>query len=544
MLIFDFWTAADLNNGLFLNSRIDQLYNNSLYGKDRVIFDIDSTTGVVYTGSSALPSPARSWKNNTPQNNTISTYNASEYTDLLVQGQAVDLTYLNSPNGAFVTHYVDGVNIENVSLYGTLGTTSTIRIPLNNKQVQDIRIQHTGYADKTGPTIFGPFNITGASMGPSIALKPNGTTTITDTWTFTGVNSSSFTLKRTSTGVVITYSYGTLIPNGIPGFDLVVNSGVVGGDSAYVQTNPMIVSLEQYKVYPNLASTSAWISPVMDSGDAQTAWETCSVEVQDQSQSMYELGTYVTNFQVGNTLPVDDTWTSIVPTETSYQNLPAVQQDQAYSRIMNSLESLRGRYGIVTISMSLYTDFIRNPKVYAWNPQLDRSYNLIGPVAKGPNLESLLAGIVGTYQDYLNKAILFSESLSVNKANHEFLFMWGQLLGFPIRRGESLTLYQARLTQLMQASYADSTLAFIQQAIRNYCNSTYPYIVQASAAPEQWILPPSLLGISTYLGAASSAYWTYEIHVQGAMPGISIDGLKEFIKLINPVGAIPILYLE
>lgn len=538
---FRYCSAADYNTGTFINARVQQNYSLSFYNKDQVVADYDPLSGTLYNGSSAIPSPARTWAV-TPATTSASTYYAGEFTDLLVQGASLQINYATSLDGAFVKHYIDGVNDENISLYGPVGGSVTVNIPLTNTRVQDVKIVHSGFANKSGSCL-GPIqNTIGTTMQSAIQLQPNGTPIVSDTWTFTGLTGTTYQLKRNSTGTTQTLNYGQIYSlktgnpagPGLPGFDIFVSTGPGVGNAAAVAIQAPVLTINSYTVYKNFAQLSGWQTPIQDSGDQNSVWGYGYVEVPSLSSSAY-----ISKVEVGSVLPVDATWTTFVPTESAVIDVPATQFTQPIRQLVNDLGQMVGRYSRVTFTMNDPNEFLQTPEIYYWDPNYETTYQLLPPIARGNNIQRFFSGILASYTRIRQRLTRFRNSLAVSTAEQEFLIQIGLSLGFPIRKNESLVNYRNRLSQTVILATSDSNLAPILNVIQSYLGNTGVYITVPSPNTAQWLLGSSTLGVNTFLGAKAFQYWAIQVHTPGYIPGMIPDVYESFVRSLLPIGCVP-----
>jgi len=536
MQIFDFFNAADLNTGTFINTRVDKFYNVSVYGKDDVTTDVDISTSVQVYGTSLLPTTPSyaSWARNTDE--SILTYVAGESITLTGTFRGIDLIYVNSPQGAFVRHDLDGVNVENVSTYGATGTQTVFRIPGSGAVQQTLKITNTGFADKTGIFYSSVTNVTGTTFAANTSVKPNGSQSINETWTLTGVNGTEFSVKRNSTGVTTNYLYNENLTNAILGFNLYITPCSIG-DQATFSTRAPMVNLLAYNKYPDQVATGQWTTPVLDSGDPNSVWLFAENEANSGSTT-----SYCSQIQIGDTPTIDNSWVNIIPTEAAVIDYTATQQIPAYRSITTAIGQT-GQYAVATFSVSSYTDRITNPRVYVGS-QSESLINLTGPVVNGPMLKKLQYAICGVLQKLSGRVNRFVASTAISSSEREFLIQRGISMGFPIRKGESLSNYRNRLTLIAQAASGGATIQTITSLINSFLNTNSVYLVTPQGSAAAWTLGVSSIGISTILGTRAVGFWKYEVHVPGALPGLIPDQLEKFVSLINPVGAIPTFIYE
>lgn len=539
---FQFFSEENFDTGIYLNSHVDYTVNVSEYSLPAIIQDTVSSTSVsTYFNASVAPVPiqlpSNSWTS-TGQDLQTTTSGAS-VTLPNISGYDLDIVVDNAPTGAFIKVYSNTQNLENISSYGPTGTQTIYRVPLNGNIPNTISLYNTGYSSKLAP-FFTSSNTVGVSVGNALSLKLNGTSVITDTWVITATSTTTFTIHRNSTGVTNSYTVNLQNLNAIPGFDVSLNtSALVNADSTTINTTAIVANLNSFVLYPNLTTLGQWISPIMDSGDSSTVWTESRVEIPVNSTT-----SYMSAISVGNTNPPDITWNSFTPTAVTAIDYPNKNQFQMYRVAVQSCGALQGQYAQATLSLTSYTDYARNFEVFAWKPQVSTWLTLLGPVVKGPVVNSVMAAWAALGYKWYQAVFRHIRSNAINTSENTELFRKGKLLNLPIHLHETMNNYRSRLQVIKQAVYSGSTLNFIQTALQIYCNSTLVRVVPAQTNNQSWAIGQSLLGINTYLGTSFQNFWVYEVHIPGALPGVAPDELLQFIFFLNPAGAVPTLILE
>lgn len=535
MRAFQFFETVDYNAGLFVNSRVDNTNNISDYHEVAIIPDVVTSTSQTVLFDSI--SPGRTWN---ISGGDLVTNISNEYITFNVSGYAIDIVYDNSLTGSFAKQYVNTVNLENVSTYGAPGTQTIYRIPLNGNYSQTITLINTGSSPKNSVTLIGPTAGVGVSLPPATSIRQNSNSLIADTWTFKVLSATQFSIKQTGNGVTTNYATGVLNKNAIPGLDIfVVGNNLVVNDTAVLITSPAQLRLHSYILYPSLGTLGSWTTPVMDSQDPYTQWTYVRHETAYNS-----ISSYMNQFSVGDTPTPDSTWNTFSPQTVSFIDHPNRNYKNQFRSVVASSGFMTGQYAQATFNMSAYTDFIRGVEITGWNPSTETMTKLLGPIVKGPTMNQVMGVFATLFNRWRTKIIRLLKSKAVSSAQREYLFSYGRQFNTPIHLNETLSQYQQRLTLIGQGRTKAGTFSYMQNVLQQYCNTNAVYIRELLRTNANWQLGISKLGVNTYLGNKEANVWEYEIHIPGALSGVSPDDLVAFINYLNPIGGIPILIWE
>ena len=432
-----------------------------------------------------------------------------------------------------------------------------------NGGAHTIEIAYYGDIAQEVQPVSAPVNSVGASVAPlliPVRQARGGTTTAT--WTVAQTTDSTHVSINGSGS----YALGTTVTGVIPGVALTLQAGTLTtGDAATFTTLATGVSILALNVATGEADDANWISPII-SADGTAIIPTIG-SGQPTVLSLPLTDPVLTDrpplqwlclgweedpaFPVvsgwaatGNVLDASSpTWAITAAADGFDPSLLAISHDGLGGGCMGLAVLPRGTYCQVSVAIPP-GGYVRNPRLYAWQPETDPDARRYPPVPgreTGDDLAmrlygALAAGWAMTERDPMRELLA---SMSVGAAVGALLDQHGAEWGMPRPYGMPDAGYQQLLRFLSSARTQGGTLAFFQRALGLLLGPGVPFDIQPlNGAQQSWVLGSSHLGIDTILGVATPGAWQVRLTFRVRALAIPPQTLIGIVNSFTPVAVV------
>lgn len=519
MRTFRLGSAAVLNAGVLTNAVLDTLID-SRAGYPAVVpapvFGSASVPpGIVYTGTwsgAATTTP-----------NSSASFTFTGYGVLLdihgspTAGGIAWITLDGSPRLAMdATQAPPGFNVTQLFLTPN-GGAHTLTI--------------TWYGDVGAGTfvVEAPTNTVGTSVAPLLSpVHVNRAATTSTTWTIVALDATHVSINGSGS-----YALGTVVTGVVTGVDLYLLTGTMTtGDTATFATTACGITIQGMAVATSESTAASWTSPLIEGSGAALVTgagqptvyplpltdpaQTSNAPLQWLCLAWEEDVNYpITSgyASTGNTLnPGDASW-STTPAANGYSPTQlAISHDGLGNGYMGLAVLPSGTYAQVSLNIPT-GGYMRNPRLYAWDPNTDPDLNRFPPVPGYDNEDPLamrLYGALAVGQTIVERdpmrEVLASTSLGT--AVGQYLDMHGLEWSLPRPFGADDSVYAAILRYLSAARQFGGTVGFLRKALSILLGPNAVFsVTELQGTTTTWILGTSLLGVDTVLGGYTPNAW-------------------------------------